>query len=215
MTEFITYWKNLFIRPKVFFENHFSEGKNDARYFYFAMFIFGTGTGIDRLDRQLTQHYLKGTLDQAGIINTWWGYWLIGIIAGIVGGCISYFVGGWFYNVRLKWCKADDDPETSKSLYLYSSFVLASVIVLIALINTFLFEKPYMEDSVFTIWDACSLLITVFTIYYSIYVSFVGVTTSTNANWTRAVIWFMVLPALIYSLLYFTVIGIIYAYFTR
>jgi hypothetical protein len=213
MSDFFSFWRDLYLRPRIFFENNFGPGKPGNRYFYFALFVFGTGAGIDRLDRQLTQHHLKGTLDQAGSINNWIGYWSIAILAGTLGGYISYLIGGWFYNVRVKWCKGDDDVDLSRSLFLYSGVVHASVIVLIAFITMFFQAHPYEPESPFGVLDACVLLLSVFITYYSVYVSFAGVTTVTNANWTRAVIWFMVLPAIFYTIMYITVIAIVYNYF--
>jgi len=214
MTDFLSFWRDLFIRPRTFFEKYFSEGKNDTRYLYFTLLVFGTGAGIDRLDRRLTQHDMRGTLDQAGMINTWPGYWVTALIAGFIGGYISYLIGGWFYNVRLKWCKGDSDLPTSRSLFLYSGFIHTSIGVLIALVSTFTQKMPYDPDSAFTTLNACVLLLSVFISYYSVYVSFAAVTTVTNANWTRAIIWFMVLPTLFYTLAYIAVIALVYNYFS-
>lgn len=211
-TKFIDFWSDLFIRPNDFFKRNLTESSIQPAYFSLAIIVFGIGYGIDRLDRQLTKYDLKGKLDDLDFINNWIGYWIFAIIGGIIGGYILYLIGGWFFNVRLKWSKGTGDIDKSRYIYLYSGVVSSSVIILTTLVSMLINNKPYDSEAEFNLWDLTSLILLVFFIYYSVFVSYTGVQTITDADKLRSKIWFLILPILLYTLAYITIFILIYNY---
>jgi len=179
---FINFWKDLFINPKEFFMKNIGNDNQQPAYFTLAIIVFGIGHGIDRLDIQLTKYDLKGKLDDVEFINNWIGYWLFAVIGGIIGGYILYLIGGWFFNVRLKWSKGSSDINKSRYIYLYSGVVSSAVIILITIISMFLNNKPYDPESEFNLWELTSLILLLIFLYYSVYVSYSGVRTITDAE---------------------------------
>ena len=211
-TKFIIFWGNLFTKPKAFFSNNINDDNQLPAYFNLALIVYGIGYGIDRLDRQLTKFDLKGRLDEVEFINSWFGYWLVAIIGGLIGGYLSYLIGGWFFNIRLKWSKGTSNLNKSRYIFLYSSVVSSSIIILTTIISMFINNKPYDPESEFNLWDLTTLILLVFSIYYSVYVSYSGVRAITDAEKSRSIIWFLVVPMTVYTITYITVILIIYNY---
>lgn len=211
-TKFIDFWTDLFINPKEFFAKNLTDSKLQPAYFPLAIIVFGIGYGIDRLDRQLTKYDLKGKLDDLDFLNNWIGYWIFAIIGGIIGGYILYLIGGWFFNVRLKWSKGTGDIDKSRYIYLYSGVVSSTVIILTTLVSMLLNNKPYDSESEFNLWDLTSLILLIFFIYYSVFVSYTGVRTITDADKLRSKIWFLILPVFLYTLAYIAIFVLIYNY---
>lgn len=206
---FITFWRDLFISPEVFFQKNFRNGELPPAYFTFAVIVFGIGYGIDRLDRQLTKYDLKGKLDEVEFINNWVGYWLSAVIGGIIGGYVLYLIGGWFFNVRLKWSKGTSNLDQSRYIYLYSGVISSAIVILTTCISMLIETKPYDTESEFSLWDLTSLVLLLFFLYYSVYVSYCGVRTLTDAEKMRSKIWFLILPVGVYTIAYIAVVALI------
>jgi hypothetical protein len=211
-TNIFTFWRDLFINPKTFFEENLSDSKLQPAYFSLAIVVYGIGFGIDRLDRQLLKYDLQGRLADLDYLNDWAGYWVFAVIGGIIGGYISYLIGGWFFNVRLKWSKGTGDIDKSRYIYLYSGVVSSSIIFLTALVSMLLNDKPYDPGSEFNLWSLTVLILLMFFIYYSVFVSYTGVRAITDADKLRSVIWFLILPIIVYTLAYITIIILIHSY---
>jgi MFS family permease len=205
----ITFWTELFLKPKLFFKKNLRDSSRQPAYYNIAMIIYCIGYGIDRLDLQLMKLDLRGKLDEAGYLNNWIVYWLIAIIGGLIGGYILYHIGGWFFNLRLKWSKGTSDIEKSKHIYLYSGVVSNSIIVLTTLISMTFNNKPYISDSGLYFWDIISPILLLFFVYYSIYISYSGVRSITDADKLRSKLWFIIIPVIFYTVVYITVFTLI------
>jgi hypothetical protein len=213
-TKFIEFWMDLFINPKEFFEKNLANSTVQPAFFVLAMIIFGVGYGIDRIDNQLLKFDLKGKLHEIEVLNNWLIYWVAAIVFGIIGGYILYLIGGWFFNVRLKWSKGTGDIDKSRYIYLYSGVVSSSTIILISLGSMLFADKPYDSEAEFNLWDLISLLFLIFMVYYSVIVSYTGVQTITDADVFRSRIWFLILPFVIYTTAFITIFGLIFNYVT-
>lgn len=202
-TNFIDFWTSLFVEPKAFFSKYLADTEEQPPYFVLAIILFGIGAGINRLDKQLTKYDLNGRLDDIDFLNNWIGYWLIAVIGGIIGGILLYLIGGWFFNVRLKWSKGTGDIDKSRYIYLYSGVVSSAVVILLTLVSTLISSKPCDSESAFNLWDLTSLALLIFFAYYSVYVSYSGVRAITDADKMQSKIWFLILPIILYTLVYF------------
>lgn len=209
ISNLVTFWIELFLKPKLFFKKNLRDSKRQPAYYSIAMIIFCVGYGIDRLDQQLMKLDLRGKLDEASNLNNWIFYWLIAIIGGLIGGYILYLIGGWFFNLRLKWSKGTSDIEKSKHIYLYSEVVSYSFIVLTTLISMTFNKKPYISDSELYVWDIISPILLLFFVYYSIYISYSGVSSITDADKLRSKLWFLIIPIIFYTVVYITVFTLI------
>lgn len=209
---FFEFWSELFLKPKVFFQKNLFDSKEKPAYFILAIIIFGIGNGIDRLDGRMTKFDLQGNFTALERVNNWPTYWIIAILGGILGSILLYFIGGWFYNVRLKWSKGTSDIKKSRYIYLYSGVVLYAVIIMITIILMFINPKPYDIEGSFNLWDQISLFLVFFFAFYSIYVSYSGVRTITDADKSRARLWFLILPIIFYALVYAVAIIGVFAY---
>ncbi|EAR15071.1 YIP1 family protein [Robiginitalea biformata] len=205
------FWIQLLVYPKEFFKSHVLENK--LKYFNFAIVVFCLGYGIDRLEKQLVKFEIRGILDKLEFINTWTGFWLVSLAIGAIGGYILYLIGGWFYNVRVKWSAGEGNLEKSRALYLYSNFFISLFIILDSLIETIIYPIPYDPYSYLQSFEIIAIPLLFFFIFHSIYISYAGVTTITDVKKGRAIIWFLVLPILVYLVVYIALISILYSYF--
>ncbi|MBA9078539.1 YIP1 family protein [Rufibacter quisquiliarum] len=205
----LAFWQTLFLAPKTFFAHHFTpEGR--ANFFAMASVLYGLGYGVDRIDAQLMKSEMRGTLESS-MLNEWPGYWITVLFTALFGGWLWYYIAGWFYNVRLKWAGGTSNLSLSRSLYLYSSVVVNTAILGIGLACTFINEKPNDPYADLTAWDTFSTALLLFMSYYSVYVSYRGVTTVTDADPYKARIWFLAIPVIAYSVAYVALIALVAA----
>lgn len=201
MNEILNFWKDLLIKPKDFFRKEFI-GNTKIRFFNIAIAVFCIGYGIDKANKQLIKFDLRGNLDTINFLNNWIGFWAFAIIGGAIGGYILYLIGGWFYDIRLKWSNGTSNLEQSRNLYLYSNFFLYLTIVLTGVQETIINQKPYDTLEVFNLFDFISIVLLLFFIFHSIYISFIGVTTVTDVDIKKARIWFALLPIVFYLFIF-------------
>lgn len=211
MNTFLNFFTLLLIKPRVFFKEHFHQ--RDITHENLALVFFGLGYGIDRMDRQLIKFDLKGRTEILDTLNNWPIYWLIAIVGGAVGGYILYLIGGWFYNVRIKWAKGTADLSKSRNLYLFSNFWLFTPIVIIALLNLLFYDLPYDPYTSYPIFDILSALVILCAIFYSVFVSYTGVRTVTDVDKGWAIVWFIVAPSLYYIISFSALIWLLLTVF--
>ncbi len=199
---------DLFFRPARFFSGNLALGKTP--YLYLVTLFYGMASWIDRIDERMVRAEISGS--RAGwrqiaplITESWLNFWVLVLIGGAVGGLFLYWIGGWWYIVRLKWSDAaDPDTRLARLLYIYSSFVYAAPAVLLVVIQTFLYphyQAAYDADE----WYSVSLLVFPF---WSIWTSYRGVRSLFPVNLAKARVWFLILPSLIFGLF---LIGIVIA----
>jgi len=204
---FTEFWNRLLFQPKSFFENDFNN--KESPYFGFVIAIFGVASALGRIDKQFMKYDLKGQLDQIAFLNNWSAYWLFAIFGGFIAGISFYYLGGWFYNLRVKWAKGVPDKATSRFIFLYSSFIPALPTVLYAIQQTIRYEQPYMPESNISLSESAVTLLIIVLMYYSVYVSYRGVTIVMKPSKWPGRIWFLILPCIMYS---FALIAIIAAF---
>ena len=197
MISFFRFWNSLILHPRHFFSHQFNKEKSP--YLLLVILVFGISGVIDRMDKRFIQYDRRGELDRLESVNHWLDYWAIAIAAGALSGIIFYHLGGWFYNLRVRWSQGNTDLATSRFIYLYSSFIAAFPTVLGAIGLTFSSPAPYVPNAEETISEWMTFFLLMGLLYYSVYVSYVGVTTLLNPHKWRARIWFLILPMALYS----------------
>ena len=98
---FLGFWNTLVLRPKEFFEHYFQKGQSP--YLFWVVLIVGVSRAMDRMEHQFLNAHLQGGVAQVPQANSWTTYWITAILSGLFGGAILYYLGGWWYDVRVGW----------------------------------------------------------------------------------------------------------------
>jgi len=168
---------DLFVRPRSFFSRRLGLGHKPN--VLLVTWVYGISSAIDRIDTELMRSQLgsprPGWQAMAPFVTgSWTGFWLWVLAAGALGGAALWWIGGWWYGVRLRWSGvADPDRRLARLTLVYSSFVFAGPAVVAALVQTFLYPD-YATAYVAEEWFSLVLLVFPF---WSIATSYTGVTT--------------------------------------
>ena len=172
---------------------------------------------MGRLDRMLIQADLGrsrpgwATLEPI-VTESWFGFWVLVLGGGAVWAAFSWYAGGWWYGVRLRWAGVPKPPPVQpRLLHTYSTLVAALASLVYAVIATFIF------DSYADAWaseESWSALLLVFP-FWSIVTSYRGLSTWYHPTkpWV-ARLWFVILPCLVY-LVAFGLIALAYGLLTN
>lgn len=201
--DIVHFAEDLFAKPKIFFRKYFDQHEKPP-FFIITLVIFGIAYAVQRLDLNLKPN---------GFTDNWIAYWIIALAGGLVGGYLGYLIGGWFYNVRLKWAGGTSDIDLARNLFLYSEVVSGVPVILSTIISFILKNRP--SDTVSVYYSIVTIVILMVFDFYSIFVSFCGVTTITDVDYNKARLWFSILPALLYILSYMAILSPYFRYFTN
>lgn len=140
------------------------------------------------------------------VVESWVGFWLWVLAAGALGGLFLWWVGGWWYRVRLRWSGAENpDARLARLLFVYASFVFAGPKVAATVIQTAVYPD---YATAYATEDWFSLAPFIF-LFWSISTSYLGVRTLFQVTRWKAQVWFVVLP-----LVYLLALGLIVALLT-
>lgn len=176
----------LFFRPRTFFR-HFIDNKWPSLLVMCA-WVFGMAKASDRL---ITRGTLQGT-NANPIYSSWTAFWVTVLITGALGGLLYFYIGGWWYRLRLRW-SGDPDPDKTlaRRVYLYAAQIMAIPVMIHTVSVASMYATPAdMANAAFRWWD----LIPIIFVPWSIVVSFVGVRTVFDTGLIRSLIWFLILP---------------------
>lgn len=202
---------DLFIRPRQFFSDHLALGR--APYVILVTWCFGIANAIDRIDQESLRAEFgrpRPGWESMGpyLYESWGSYWVAVLAYGMLAGVMLWYLGGWWYALRLRWSGAvDPDKKLARLLYVYSSFIMTGPTVVYALIQTLRHENylaAYSSD------DMLALIFLVFP-FWSIACSYIGVRTLFDVKKGKALTWFAVLPTIVY-LLAFGVFAALFAF---
>ena len=122
---------------------------------------------------------------------------------GVFGAFFVWFIGGWFYNLRLFWSGAGDfDKVNGRLIYVFSNLVVAIPHIIVLLVSA-----TYYQDyaSAFNAEEYWSSLIIIFP-FWAIYVSYKAILANFTVIKWKAIIWFVILPVLLYMLAFGVVV---------
>ena len=181
----------LFLRPGEFFSGRLAL-EEPVNYFIVA-WIVGIAGAVGRFDQQLLRPEPKQLF--VLVSKSWILFWLFVLVAGAIGSVGIWWIGGWWYHVRIRWsgCK-EPDKTLARLVYIYSSLVQAGPSVLLTLIWTFYFANYY---EAFGADELVSVVILIFP-FWSIACSYIGVRTRFEVETWKAFIWFVILPAIVF-----------------
>jgi hypothetical protein len=208
-TRFKFFFKNfhlLFFKPRLFFKD--LDLLNVPILVYVSLWLIGMSNAVDRIDQKLMKSDLgTATSSNQFMLDAISGGWLVFflIVAGIgaLGAFFVWLIGGWFYNLRLSWSGAGDfDKVNGRLIYVFSSLVTAIPHIITLLISATLYQD-YVD--VFYADEYWSSLIIIFP-FWAIYVSYTAILTNFTVVKWKAMLWFVILPILFYSLAFGVVV---------
>lgn len=177
---------------------------NEKKMIIFLLIIIWL-CGVGGVIQKITMDYnsaLAGKLIVEGnayALQHWTFFWFIAGIAGLACGVLIYWLGGWWYNLRIR-LSGDKNflKKTGRKVFVVNLFLREFPMVFFAVIGTFIF-KDYAS--------ACLILNKIIVLFYifdviSVINSFRSVIILFNVNKSRAAILFLI-PHLIYYMISF------------
>ena len=197
--------RHLFFSPSQYFR---SAEIDRGPAWLFVAWISGIASVIDRVDQRMMRADLNGGDGGMGaIVGSWRYFWALAFGAGIIWACWNWWIGGWWYRIRLVWSgAADTNPRHARLVYMFSSLVVNLPAVLYTIMESITYpnyQAAWKADS------SLSLLI-IACLLWSTMVSWRAVLTSFPVRPTRALWWFLILPITVYSIV-FGVTGVLFA----
>jgi hypothetical protein len=187
----------LFLRPQRFF----TTVDLDHRWWYTsALLIAGVSTASGRIDQNIIREELgqsRPGWDQLSpfLMDSWPTFWLFLLGAAAVYAPFYWYVGGWWYKVRLKWSGvASPDARAARLVMATAAVVVGLPTVLFLLGETVAFpdyRSAWASDELFSV----ALLIFPF---WSVYASYRGARTRFDVSRWKGRLWFLILPALLF-----------------
>lgn len=198
--------RDLCIKPQNFFTRYKDAKVTKIWLFPIAFILLCITFWVDKVDRVL----LKSISSESSnlLVQNWLSYWGLSIVSGIMAGILMYYLGGWFYNLRVKWSKGEDSPELSRSIYIYSYLFIWVSTFIITLVDTILYKTPidvYTVEFQAKILEAGLIVLSWIVIIHSLFISYKAVTLIKWISKIRAIIWFIVLPFCTYALVIWSI----------
>src|SRR5690606_26428870 len=119
---------DLYFRPTRFFQSH---SLDRGRGWLLAIFLVGVAGAMDRIDQNVIRAELgrpRPGWDAFGpwVTGSWLAYWPFVIGAGTLGAVFIWYIGGWWYNLRLRWSGAGEfDKRQGRLLFTFAALVAA------------------------------------------------------------------------------------------
>ena len=193
-------WITLHLHPERFFAA--VRGSRWDRGASVAILIVGFAAAVDRLDESLVRSMLGFGLRGPSLppLDSWRAFWISMPPAALVLGPIGWVVGGFWTRVRAGWCGAiSPDRRAARLVWLYSRMVASLPIVTLPAAWTLGFPSYRVA---FASHDRAAPVAIPVLVLWSVFVSHRGATTVFELDRRRARLWFGILPALFYGLVY-------------
>ena len=192
---------DLYARPTRFFA---SADLGRGRAWIIAAWLLGITYAIDRVDKNLMSAELgisrseSDTLASA-LAGSWAVYWPFVVVAGGIGGAILWLLGGWWYNVRLRWSGSTNfDHRDGRLVYIFAGLVHAIPAIAYSVIATGVFPNYLAAWQSDESWSAGLLIFP----FWAAVASYKGVRARFQTRTVPARMWFLVLPMLLYVIVF-------------
>ena len=189
----------LFVQPSYFFASF--EGLARPPLIFAATLCLGVASMVDRIE----QHILRAEMGQGvsgwselspWLLHSWSTLWIALLVFGALNVPLFWYLGGWWYRLRLKWSGATAlDSLRPRLLFVYSSLVYALPVVLVMVGETLLFPNYRLARAAEGSWT----LIFVVLSFWSVVVSYCGATRTFALTRRKALLWFLLLPWTLYA----------------
>jgi hypothetical protein len=195
----------LFTRPSYLFNN--VAALTRGRMFLFLAYCSGVAAAIDRLDQNLMKSELTGRSTVSALTGSWPNTWLFLLTIGVLYAALVWWIGGWWYRVRLSWSGVKSpDPFTTRVVYVYQDFVQSAPTIAIVVAYTLTLPS---YDEAWASEEAWSTIILVFVVWSCI-TSYKAVRAAFQVGTWKSRVWFLITPLAFYFVV-FVGVGFIYA----
>ncbi len=205
---------SLFFRPTQFFSSEIALGRTP--FVLGVTWVVGIAYALGRIDQEL----LRAEFERARpywasfghlLTDSWLSFWPILLVYGALSALAIWYFGGWWYKVRVRWSgDPAPDPGTARIVYIYASFVAAAPTFVALLGQTLLYANYGEAYAAEELWPTLLLVFP----FWGCIVSYRGVTAVFEVVRKRALVWFVILPFLVY-LLAFGLLGVALAWLER
>jgi hypothetical protein len=195
----------LFVRPRKFFTSQLALGRTP--YFIFVTWCYGISSAIDQVFRDLGRaaraKAAGKTMEMVG--GSWFEFWLWVLGIGAIGAVVLWWLGGWWFRIRLRWSGAKElQDSTAQLLYVYSSFVESAPTIALMLFWT---ATDLNIREAFTRGRSYLAVLLVFSVW-SLVTSYIGARTLFDVKPWKARLWLLFAPLFFYII----PIGLLAAY---
>lgn len=166
-----------------------------------ATLCLGVASMVDRIE----QHILRAEMGQGvsgwselspWLLHSWGTLWIALLVCGALNVPLFWYLGGWWYRLRLKWSGATAlDSLRPRLLFVYSSLVYALPVVLVMIGETLLFPNYRLARDAEGSWTLIFVLLS----FWSVVVSYCGATRTFALARRKALLWFLLLPWTLYA----------------
>jgi hypothetical protein len=161
----------MLVRPESFFPKLVAvRGK---RFPFVAIWIVGAGAAVDRLDSRMLLENFRSTIgaDRPNpVLADWTATWASVIVGGLIGGLLIWLVLGWWYRMRLKLCGARPPKRAARNVFIHANLIVGVVA-----------------------WGWILVFL------WSVWISYRGVVSCFDVRPVAALVWFLILPWLVYT----------------
>lgn len=195
----------LYIRPDTFFRMF---GRLDIPGLnrFFALLV-GFAVAADRIDYRAAIAQMGGK--PFPIPDRWPFYWAVVFVSGLISSLLYVYIGGWWYRMRLRFSgDRTAEPSVVRHVYILSWLPFAAPVLIDKALDSLMYAKPSEAwNAPFGIMDGLMIVCLI----WSIWISFRGVRTMFDTRLARAVVWFLVLPLMVYGIATLVVFGAVVA----
>jgi hypothetical protein len=190
----------LLLTPRSYFANR--GFLQDQRGVMIAAYVTGASGVMDRIDQKLLRADLSTATAQgngflAWILESWLNYWILVLGFGVFGAALTWRLGGWWYKKRLHWSGAEmATPHDARRVNVLQQLVFTGPAVALALIQSALYQN-YRE-----VWhsDNSASMLILGLMFWSCWTSYCAATTVFPVEKSKARIWFLALPIVVYMM---------------
>jgi hypothetical protein len=182
---------DLFFVPSRFFRHYVVQETPGLTGF--AFYLYGLANAHDRMQDRL----MRGDVQSTG--GDWATYWFACLVVGLVSAALIYGIGGWWYRKRLEFSGAvTPDSRLARRVYVFASLVWAIPSLAYAAWQSAAYDTPIAA----ALGDDLGWGVILVFLLWSVLTSYRGATTAFPLRAGAARMWFLILPATIYALLF-------------
>jgi hypothetical protein len=189
---------DLYFKPKQYFTN--IRQLDDSFAIIICALVMGIATSMNSVGQLIStlgafnsipliqEQYLM-------LIDGWGNYWQSAFISGVVYAVLLWLTGGWWYEVRLRFCKAKEvDLDDARRLYVIQEFVCSAPFVIMGVLQFFMYANYAQVVQSKTIWISIAL----FFVIWSCWTSYTAATTAYQLSKIKAMLFFLLMPMAFY-----------------
>jgi hypothetical protein len=198
--------RQLFLSPRAYFAN--PQRLLATPEVWGVAYLTGVVYAMNRVDVNLMKADLGRAPPLASwISDSWSHYWVFVLVSGAVCAWVIWYLGGWWFRMRLRWSGATEvDRRNTRAVYVYQDFVESAPALLVALVQLAMFPNYGAAWSEDEIWSSVTLIFVI----WSCVTSYKAAVAGFEVTVWKARLWFLVLP-LVAGAMAFGVVGAMYS----